>query len=262
MSEQRDHDARERTITFVACVSDEELLDANLLASPWLAPGSSHEVILVRNARSAAEGLNLGIKRAAGDLIVCVHQDVFLPNGWDDQLIRQVEVAEREFGPIGVAGVYGVGPATPQNEGLAARRIGRVFDRGRWLDEGTPLPAPAAALDELLFVLRRDAPLEIDADLGFHLYGADLCLQAAERELAVVVIDAPCHHNSRSVGLPREFFASAEVIARKWQHRLPVATPCVIIDTEHRVSVLGNSPPLTSGGEFKRALAEESQPIV
>ena len=49
-------------------------------------------------------------------------------------------------------------------------------------------------------------------------------------------------HNSRSVGLPPEFFQSAEVFARKWQHRLPVATPCVVIDEDGRVWVLENSP--------------------
>ena len=58
------------------------------------------------------------------------------------------------------------------------------------------------------------------------MYGADICLQAAERGLAVVVVSALCYHNSRNVGLPKAFFASAETFARKWAHRLPVATAC------------------------------------
>jgi hypothetical protein len=231
------------SLSFVACISDDELLQANLLASPCLGYGSPHEVILIRNARSAAEGLNLGVKRAAGDLIVCVHQDVFLPEGWDEQLIRQIEMAERELGPIGVAGVYGVGHVMRREDALAVRRIGRVDDRGRWLDEGVPLPASAATLDGLLLVVPRGAPLEFEPELGFHLYDADICLQAAERGLGVVTLDAPCHHNSRNIGLPREFRESPEVFARKWQHRLPVATACVVIDEHRRVLPLGNSPP-------------------
>ena len=87
MSEDQDPRARQRTLTFVACISDDELLDSNLLASPCLAAGSPHEVILVRNARSAADGLNLGIERATGELIVCAHQDVFMPGTWDLQLV-------------------------------------------------------------------------------------------------------------------------------------------------------------------------------
>jgi hypothetical protein len=37
------------------------------------------------------------------------------------------------------------------------------------------------------------------------------------------------------------FFRSAEVFARKWSHRLPIATPCVIIDRGSAVHVLGNA---------------------
>ena len=74
------------------------------------------------------------------------------------------------------------------------------------LRDGPDLPARVATLDELLLVVRRDTPLRFDPALGFHLYGADICLQAAERGLAVVALGALCHHNSRSVGLPQAFF--------------------------------------------------------
>jgi hypothetical protein len=79
------------------------------------------------------------------------------------------------------------------------------------LSEGPGLPAPVATLDELLLIVRRDSPLRFDPELGFHLYGADLCFQARERGLAVVALGEPCRHRSRSVGLPRAFFASAKV---------------------------------------------------
>jgi Glycosyltransferase like family len=241
MRDQQDQRAPGRTLTFVACVSDVELLRSNLLASPCLGHELAHEVILVRNCESAAEGLNLGIGRAAGGWVVGVHQDVFLPAGWDVQLSRQLQDAQRLFAPIGVAGVYGVGPAIRRDGCLGAERVGWVNDRGRELREASELPARVAPLDELLLVVPKDTPLRFDPELGFHLYGADLCLQAAERGLAVVVIEAACEHNSRSIGLSAEFFNSAEMFARKWQHRLPVATPCVIIDEERRVWVLGNS---------------------
>ena len=241
MREHHDRRALALKLTFVTCVSDDELLKLSLLASPCLAPGSRHEVILVRNACSAADGLNLGIERAVGELIVCIHQDVFLPEGWDDRLIQQFAMAERELGDIGVAGVYGVGPAVPHQGELGAQRIGRVCDRGRSLDEGIPLPARGATLDELLLVVPNGTPLKVEPNLGFHLYGADLCLQAAERARAVAVLDAYCHHNSRNIGLPREFFASAEAFAHKWHQCLPVATPCVIIDETGLVRILGNT---------------------
>jgi len=233
-------------ISFVVCVSDDAILKANLMASPaFVAPGSPHEVILIHKAPSAGAGLSSGLKRAQREWVACVHQDVFLPEGWDHLFTQQFREAERRFGPIGVAGVYGVGAVVvPPEPGspLAAGRVGWVVDRGRLPRDGPELPARAAILDELLLVVRRDTPLRFDPDLGFHLYGADLCLQAAERGLAVVALGAPCRHNSRSVGLPPAFFPSAQAFARKWAHRLPVATSCVVIDRQGRVCLLGNAP--------------------
>jgi hypothetical protein len=261
--------------SFVICLSSPETFRANLLASPCLQAGTAHQVIAVEGCPSAAHGLNAGFQYAKHELIVCVQQDVYLPAGWDRCLAEQLREAAHRFGPIGVAGVYGVGEVIAPRDGtehprvspwagilrpfrptavggsgealerrdypLAAERIGWVVDRGRMLRDGPELPAKVAALDELLLVVRRDSPLRFDPALGFHLYGADICLEAAERGLAVVALGALCHHNSRSIGLPPAFYQSAQVFARKWSHRLPVATPCVIIDRNGAVHLLGNA---------------------
>ncbi len=59
-------------------------------------------------------------------------------------------------------------------------RIGWVVDRGRMLRDGPELPARVATLDELLLIVKRDSGLRFDPALGFHLYGADICIQARE----------------------------------------------------------------------------------
>ena len=232
-------------MSFVVCVSDDAVLKANMLASPGIAGrGSPHDIILIHEAPSAAAGLAMGLTRAKHEWVVCVHQDVYLPDGWDRCLAEQIREAGRRFGPIGVVGVYGVSEVIAPADltrPLGAKRIGWVVDRGRELREGPELPARVAILDELLLVVRRNSELRFDPALGFHLYGADICLQARERGLAVVALGALCHHNSRSVGLPEAFFASAEVFARKWSHRLPIATPCVIIGRCGRVHLLENA---------------------
>jgi hypothetical protein len=249
-------------LSFVACVSDDSLLKDNLLASPDLVgPGSPHEVILIHDAPSAAAGYTMGRQRAKHEWVVFVHQDVRLLAGWDQTLARQIGEAEQRFGPIGVAGVYGVGEvieSLASDKPLAAERIGWVVDRGRELRDGPDLPARVATLDELVLVVRRDSGLQFDPALGFHLYGADMCLQARERGLAVVALGALCHHNSRSVGLPEGFFASAEVFARKWKHRLPVATPCVVVDRDGEVHLLGNAVP--GPGSMAYALPRRGAP--
>ena len=215
------------------------------MASPCVtAVGSPHQVILVRDGLNVVAKLNRGLEQAEHQWAICVHQDVWLPAGWDLMLAQQIKAAEIWFGPIGVAGVYGVGDVIRADEParkLGAERIGWVVDRGRTLNDGPGLPATVATLDELLLVVRRDLPLRFDPALGFHLYGADLCLQAREHGLAAVALGALCHHNSRHIGLEEGFHESAAVFARKWKHRLPIATPCVIIDRDGGVQLLGNA---------------------
>ena len=197
-------------LTFVVCVSDAAILQDNLLASPCLQPGSPHEVISLLQAPSAAAGINAILDRTQHEWVVIVHQDVCLPPDWDRRVVKQLREAEQRFGPIGVAGVYGVGDCDePPGGPPQAERIGWVVDRGGLLRQGPELPARVATLDELLLILPRNTPIRADPALGFHLYGADLCLQARERGLAVVAVGAPCRHNSRSVGLNAAFFDSA-----------------------------------------------------
>jgi hypothetical protein len=178
-----------------------------------------------------------------------------LSDGWDRCLAQLFREAERRFGPIGVAGVYGVGEVIPPLEpgrAFSAARIGWVVDRGRVLRDGPELPATVATLDELALVVRRDAGLRFEPALGFHLYGADLCLQAREKGLAVVALEAFCHHNSRSAGLPEAFYESALALARKWEHRLPIATPCAVVDHGGKVHVLGNATPAPQSIAYTR----------
>jgi hypothetical protein len=211
-------------MTFIACVSDEATLKANLLASPCLGPGSPHQVLLYRGAASAAEGLNRGLEQARHRPVVCVHQDVYLPRGWDARLVVQLHEAQRTFGPIGVAGAYGVSLL-----GGRVLRAGCVVDRDRLLNEPAKLPSLVETLDELLLVLPEPSTWRFDSSLGWHFYGADVCLQARSRGLHSVALDVVCLHHSRSVGLPLAFFASGRVFARKWSEQLPVATSCVVV---------------------------------
>jgi hypothetical protein len=234
-------------LSFVVGVTDIEILQNNFMAPPCVAEeGSPHEVILVRGGPNVTAKLSCGLERADHEWVVCIHQDVWLPPSWELQVAQQLVEAERRFGPVGVAGVYGAGDVAAADDftqPLSAERIGWVVDRGRMLKDGPELPARIATLDELLFVVRRDTPLKFDSALGNHFYGVDLCLQAHELGLATVALGAMCKHNSRHIGLGEGFHASAAVFARKWRHRLPVATPCVIIDGSGSVHLLGNATP-------------------
>jgi hypothetical protein len=220
----------ELPLTFVGCVADEASLAANLLRSLCLQPGSPHELLLYRGCQSAADGLNRGLTQARHALVVCLHQDVYLPDGWPRRFLGQYAAAERALGPPGVAGVYGV-----TCRGEAVGRAGHVMDRDRLLREPPSLPRAVDTLDELLLALPRGTPLRFDPRLGFHFYGADACLQARQRGLPAAALDALCFHNSNGVGLPPAFAESARAFAQKWRASLPLATSCVHIDAAGRL---------------------------
>jgi SAM-dependent methyltransferase len=221
--------SQERPLSFVACVSNEQTLHDNLLSSRCFGADSPHELLLFRDCQSAAEGLNAGLTRARHDLVVCVHQDVYLPEGWPQWLWRQYTMATEMFGPVGVLGVFG----TACEDGRP-RHAGHVLDRDRMLAVGT-LPSRVDTLDEVLVAIPRGTPLRFDPELGFHLYAADLCLSAKQHGLAAVAIDAPCFHNSLLVDLPPSFAPSAARFAAKWTDHLPVATPSIYIEKDGRL---------------------------
>lgn len=212
-------------VTLGVCTNDADVLADNLLASPDL-EDDTHEVIAVKGAKSLAEGLETVLAQASHELVVVVHQDIYLPRGWFARLWSQYALAQEMTGErVGVMGVYGVhgGP-----QGIL--RAGRVADRDALLDETASLPAPVSSLDEIVLAMPRQTPLRADPALGFHLYGTDLALAAEQAGLSALVIDAPCHHNSQqSDELPAVFHASAEVLRGRWPERLPLATPCMLL---------------------------------
>ena len=217
-------DTDETPLTFVACVNDDAQLEANLARSPCLRDGV-HELLVFRDAASAAEGLNAGMARARHPFVVLVHQDVYLPEGWPARMVAQWRSASSQGGPVGIAGVFGV-----KDRRVPFDATGRVVHRDRLLDHRR-LPTDVDGLDEVLMVVPKDTPLRVDPALGWHLYGTDLALQAQQRGLRAVVVDAPCHHNSLTGRVPVHYRRSERVLARKWEAMLPIHTNLSSIDS-------------------------------
>jgi hypothetical protein len=186
----------------------------------------------MRNCKSAADGLNEGIKRAKNEVAVCVHQDVYLPDGSVERYWEQYDLAQEQFSPLGLLGVYGV-----HRQQAFMSRAGYVIDRDRVLKEDEPLPACVDSLDELLLARPKSAGVEFDAAMGFHFYGADMCLVAQQKGLRAVALDALCFHNSIHVGLAPSFYESAKVFTAKWGKQLPLVTPSAVIDVQGNLSV-------------------------
>jgi len=219
-------DADAIPLLFVTCATDTVVLAQRLLASPCLQRGR-HRLLALFNARSAAEALDAALAQAPrGAWVVWVHQDVHLPADWDARFLASLAHAQRQDPTLAVAGVYGVA-----GTGTAARRAGRVLDRGQVLEEAAALPCAVDSLDELLVAVRAGAGLRFDPALAFDFYGTDIVLQAQDQGLGAAVVDAWCEHWSntpRTGGLPvalaERIIASGRSFESKWAQRLPLTT--------------------------------------
>lgn len=214
------------------------------------------EVLLYEGMGSAAEGLNRGMREASNDLVVLVHQDVYLPSWWPAQLASQWALADRA-GQVAVAGAFGV----RYREG-GREHVGLVVDRDHLLAHDAELPATVDGLDEMLIVIPRATPLRFDPSLGWHLYGTDIALQANARGLRVAVLDLPCHHNSLLGGVNESYGHSESVLARKWPEELPIVTnSSTIADDPLAIAVVSLRAEVAAVREESQRYAESVESV-
>lgn len=218
-------------LEFIVAQSDAAIAQRYLLRSPCLS-AHLYPLHIHEHVSSAADAFNPHsmnpLCRDSKTWWVWVHQDVYLPSGWDLQFLDALAFAETQWPNLGIIGLYGI-----QNAGGIATRVGSVLDRGVPLHETEPLPARVDSLDELLIATRADLQLGFDPKLGFDFYGTDLVLEAQKRGITAVVVHAPCEHWSSSPKAPPfpahlidRVQRSANYFEQKWQNQLPIFTPC------------------------------------
>jgi Glycosyltransferase like family len=209
--------------TVISATNNEELLKSCLLSSPDV--GEASEVILQKGYASAAAAYNQAIDKAQTDLLVFVHQDVYLPQGWLPSLRKSLDLLSKVDPDWGVIGVYGVNESCDGGSGFLycaeTGRIGKFFEGFR----------EVKSLDEVVLIIRKSSHLRFDEQLpGFHLYGTDLCLQARQRQMKSYVVPAFCIHNTSGYRiLPLQFWRCYFYLRRKWRSQLPFATSCTRI---------------------------------
>lgn len=173
---------------------------------------------------SAYAGLNRVLSSARGTYVILCHQDVRLiadgRTALDDRLAR-LQAQDPAWALAGNAG--GVQP------GRLAMRITDPHGRDRHVGR---LPARVASLDENFMVVKRAAQVGFSRDLdGFHLYGADICLNADVMGWRAYVIDYHLEH--LSPGNRSDAFAAAEkAFCAKWSRALRsrwVQTTCTLL---------------------------------
>ena len=212
-------------VCFICAMNNPKIFTENLGKSlGWLQ--NCH--ILQEGFINVSCAYNEAVKKSINEILVFVHQDVYLPDNWLACLKRTLEKLKSiNWGVLGVAG------ASLINGEL--QYIGRIQDRGIEWNKTNPedLPEQAQTMDELLFVIKNNGSFIFDEEIpSCDFYGADLCLQAMKQSKKNYVIDAYLHHNSsrqRRKSLPESFYISRKYMIEKWKKFLPVATTCTIL---------------------------------
>jgi hypothetical protein len=234
-------------LVFVTGVSRLDVLGRYLCQSPCIKSGR-RRLVAYFNTSSAANAFNAAMDGIPADAsstwLVWVHQDVLLPDNWDERFLDALRMAQQENPAIAVAGVYGVAGA-PAN----ARRAGHVLDRGLLLQEPARLPCAVDSLDELLFAVRADTRLKLDPAMGFDFYATDLVLEAQARGWVAVVVDAYCEHWSDTPAagaipdrIADRIIRNGRAFESKWSHRFPIQISWVALqapgDVEQFIAAL------------------------
>ncbi len=227
-------------ITFISVVNDFEEAKHNLLDSP-VRSSTRHEWIIVDNVDNKA-GQNMSriyhdaARQAKNDLVYFLHQDVWLPEVWEDEMyisLAKVEKIDPQWGVIGAAGVVSFDIAGPPMRGHWADAWGKSF-----IKRIGPPPCEVQSLDELWLGYRKSRGLEFDPDMpGWHCYGIDLCLNARSHGFRNYAVDALAWHKYRNNKGERILRSkdSVKIVARstpafalsktyvhnKWKHFLP-----------------------------------------
>lgn len=173
------------------------------------------------NKYDCFHGLNKLMKRCTGRYLILCHQDILLLEDGASELIECLEGLDKTAPHWAVAGNAGV------DENLKTHLV--ISDKhGNGRTEGF-LPAIVSSLDENFLVLRRDALLGFSRDLsGFHMYGTDLCVQAALRGYSAHVINFHLRHLGFG-GYSQVFFTCADEFEQKYSHvfkRRLIKTTC------------------------------------
>lgn len=211
--------------TIAVAVNNAEVLRRNLYSSPGILHGGGHQLVIKENYPSASLAYNSAMDDAANDLIIFVHQDVYLPKTWFSDLRRCLSSLEEQRIEWGVLGCFG------SRKG-AAGGLGRVYTTGLGL-HGKPIvqAEPVETLDEIILIVRKSSELRFDPGLPhFHMYGADICLTARDKGMQSYAIPAFCIHNTNQLlHLPSHFYDCYRHIKKKWEKYLPIYTSCMTI---------------------------------
>lgn len=233
-------------ISIVICARGENI--SNDLASNIAETiGVPYELVIIDNSsnrHSIFAAYNIGIKRAQGDILCFMHDDVVMhTQDWGVLVEKHLQPAH--VGLIGVVGGH-ILPQSPAAWWTCASRSGAIIQgcynngiystsQNSWWDDDRQMESEVAAVDGVWMCMRRELTdtviFDEDTYSGFHAYDLDICLQVLAQGYQVKVVKIDIEHKSLGrAGL--SFVSNVEKCNQKWKHLLPIVRGCEISEKE------------------------------
>ena len=182
------------------------------------------------NQYSLAELYNKGISQSKYDIVVCVHNDVRLENGWGKKLLKDFE-SNPDYGIIGKAGSCYFPESGVYWERMNQTMVGQVYHHppgeNKWINKySTKLPEliPVVTIDGLFISFNKTKVNHFfDESIGkFHFYDHSFCLPNYLDGIKIGVTTS-FEITHQSVGQPnQEFFESKIKFLEKYTSVLPL----------------------------------------
>lgn len=205
-----------KKISFICCYTNESMLE-DMKHSTECLKDYDIEWVLIDNKNncftSAAEALNYGFSQSTSDFVVFLHQDIIL---YDQITIDKIVGAVEQGYIAGFAGrkVDGGKVVSCFTDGQNKNRVYDYdFGDNDWIEVLT--------CDECFIAMSREIYAkvggfdEINFD-GWHLYGVDFTLTAAEKNIPVVVVPANAWHRSYGT-MNKDFDRYKNVLRKKYK---------------------------------------------
>jgi hypothetical protein len=206
----------------IVCVYNNPQILNDFLLKSLKGQTREFELIEIDNTReiykSAAQALNQGGKKAQGEYIMFVHQDVDLSsNSW-------IEDAERILNTIpdlGIAGVAGV-----SEEGRTHKDKKRnIIKHGIPPEDvvATPIHRPdeVQTLDECLIIIPKSVFNRLQFDErtcnDWHLYAADYCLSIKKIGYSAYAIPMFIYHRSKGDSMSLGYYRTLNRLLKKYR---------------------------------------------
>jgi len=178
------------------------------------------------NKFNAFDGLNQFLNKAKGKYVILVHQDVEFKFDNVDILINRIDEMN-EIDPK-----WAVLGNTGYHINNMNKQYTRITDPGHNNQKDGSFPSEVSCVDENIMIVKNDLNLMTSNNIGhFHLYGADLCLQATMQGYHNYVIDFHILH--KSGGFPNQsFYDTKNRLISQYENSSKVKflrTPCTVL---------------------------------